>query len=70
VSPAEQNFDGGKLQTATYKSWDQLSEVLAGAGISPETLRSTKAALDSEGLYTLRDIALSPEQLLSLGFKE
>jgi hypothetical protein len=62
VSPTKHGDDGGKLKTANYKSREQLSEVLLHAGIAPETLQSTKAALESEGL------ALSPEQLRTLGF--
>ena len=68
VSPTERDLDTGKLQMATYKSWDQLSPVLAQAGITPETLRSTKAALDSDGWDTLRDVSLSCEQVHRLGF--
>ena len=68
VSPTERDADG-KLQTATYKSWNELSEVLDQAGVSPDVIRCTKRALDSEGLDTLRDISLSPEQLHRLGFK-
>ena len=68
VSPHEHDVEGGRLQTANYKSWEQLSDVLLRAGIAPEILRRTKAALESEGLDTLRDLVLSPEQLQTLGF--
>ena len=70
VSPHEYDVEGGKLQTANYKSWEQLSDVLLRAGIAPEILGSTKATLETEGLDTLRDVALSPEQLRILGFAE
>ena len=66
VSPTERDLDSGKLQTATYKSWDHLSPVLAEAGISPETLQSTKAALDSDGWETLRDISLRANKCTNL----
>jgi len=69
VSPTERDLDAGKLQTATYKSWDQLSQVLAQAGITPDKLRSTQATLDSVGFDTLRDVSLSGEQVHNLGFK-
>jgi hypothetical protein len=68
ASPYERDVDGAKLQTSTYKSWQQLSEVLLFAGLDPKAVRSTKAVLESEGLDTLRDVPLSPEQLRILGF--
>ena len=69
ASPHEHDVEGGKLQTTNYKSWEQLSDVLLRAGIAPHILHSTKAAFESEGLDTLRDVALSPEQLHILGFQ-
>jgi len=68
VSPHEHDVGGGRLQTANYRSWEQLSDVLLRAGIAPEILRSTKAAIESEGWDTLRDVVLSQEQLRVLGF--
>ena len=69
LSPTEKVADSGKLQTVTFKSWNQLSQALASAGFDAATLRGTKVTLDLEGLDTLRDVSLSPEQLYSLGFK-
>ena len=68
VSPTEKVVDGGKLRTVTFKSSTALAEVLARAGINSEAIRSAKAALDLEGLHTLRDVSLSPGQLHALGF--
>lgn len=69
VSPLEQDVDGAKLQTKHYRSWHQLSHALTSVGISPEMLRSSKAELDADGWYTLREIRLSCEQLQALGFR-
>ena len=68
VSPTERNTDGGKLQTVKFASWSELLELLATVGIRREILTRTQATLDSEGLETLREIPLSPEQLHALGF--
>ena len=69
VSPTEKFVDGLELQTVNFKSWNQLAEALARAGFDSMTIRDTEMALDSEGLQTLREVSLSPEQLHNLGFK-
>ena len=68
VSPTERDFEDAKLQTKNYKSWAELFEVLTKMGIPGEILRTTKLALDSGGIETLREIPLSSEQLHILGF--
>lgn len=68
VSPTELRAPEGKIQTANYKSWSDLAASLSEVGVNSEMLKATKAALDSEGLETLREIPLSVEQLRKLGF--
>lgn len=68
VSPTERDVNG-TLQTVSYKSWDQLSEALAQAGIGRDALQRAKEALDSKGLDTFRDLPLSAVQLQTLGFR-
>ncbi len=67
-SALDPNWKMGKLQTKNYRSWEELSIALTQAGIEPEIIRSSKAALDSDGLHTLWDVDLSEEQLRTLGF--
>jgi hypothetical protein len=69
ASPHERDLDSGKLQTANYRSWKQLSEALIQAGIDPAIVRNIEAPLESEGLETLRDLLLSDEQVRTLGFR-
>jgi hypothetical protein len=60
--------DGSSIPTANYDSWDHLHNALLAVGIEACSLQNVEQSLAKEGFVTFTDVALTPDQLTTLGF--
>ena len=68
LSGAERATFGSLLPTVKYPNWKRLSEAFSSIGIPVSILDKLRSNLESVGFDSLRGIALSEQDIVSLGF--